>query len=123
MPAVTTPTTGMTGTGSGNQGPLSALGAGGGQQTFVLQCLQMVTDGCGGAQTHGCADFPDRGGITVLLDELVYIFHDAFCLIAGSWHGHPSVSFGVFIIAHMNEKEKVFSKKYSQKPPPSQLYW
>jgi hypothetical protein len=29
----------------------------------------------------------------------------------------PSVRFLLFIIAHMTEKEKVFSKKYSQKTP------
>ena len=62
----------LAGTGAGNDAALAALFAGGQQQTLVLQCLDMVADGGGGAQTYGSADLPNRRGVAILLNELIH---------------------------------------------------
>ena len=75
-PAVTTHDGDLTGAGAAYDGALAALGAGCLQKTLFLQRLEVVTDGGGGAKTHGGADLPDGGGVAVLLDKLVYIIYD-----------------------------------------------
>jgi hypothetical protein len=79
----------------------------------------MVADGSGGAQANCGTNFPDGGGIAVLLNKLVNIIHDHLGLVAGS--GHTGSSFGKIsaivtrIIAHLNEKRKGFLENFRTK--------
>ena len=76
----------LAGTGRGDQSPLAALGTGIAQQALFLQRLEVIADGSCRTQANCRTDLPDRGGLAVLLDELVYIIHNQFCFIAGSGH-------------------------------------
>ena len=100
----------LAGAGTGDDAALAALFTGGLQQAFILQRLNMIADGCGGAQAHCRADLPDGGGVAVLLHELIHIFQDPVCFVTGSGHRNGLLD-GIFVYysTYERKRKEVFS--------------